>query len=569
MLLPKSASTKLAAPRVSPGTVLTSVGRVNAPAVTTTTHHSGFHSQSPRSPASTPSPRILQRSLSLKQQSLSQPSWIRRRDQTLKLGGLLSKKTKLSRDGMTKVTLLENGVRIATMETDISGLMASVGVFVSAGSRFETEQSWGTSHIVDRLAFKSTKHRTTEQILDEIAALGGNFTCTSSRESIMYQSAIFKRDIRQTLALLSDVVQHPLITPEEVEEQREAIAHELSEMTMEALVPEIVHMTAFPGGALGNSMVCTGGHLSKMTPDVVRKYMQEWFRPERLVITAAGIPHEELVSLVSEYFGKESGSALQASALQAAPSPLPSPKPKASRYRGGTRLIPQPDLPHTHLCIAFEAPAASHPDAYPLAAIHLMLGGGGTFSEGGPGKGVHTRLYSLLMRHSWLESCHAFHHAYSDGGLIGVWVVCATDHNLHAVEVVARELFLLTRDPVATSPPEAERSCADEATQAPMLGGVTLEELTRAKTRLKSALLMRLESKLAQVEELARQLLLLGDVSVEEAIDRIDAVGQKDVVRVARRVFSGEKRPTVVGVGNVRGLKAVERILVRWGLLKR
>ncbi len=50
--------------------------------------------------------------------------------------------------------------------------------------------------------------------------------------------------------------------------------------------------------------------------------------------------------------------------------------------------------------------------------MNMLMGGGGSFSAGGPGKGMYTRLYtSVLNRHHWMYEATAFNHAYGDGGL--------------------------------------------------------------------------------------------------------------------------------------------------------
>ena len=90
-----------------------------------------------------------------------------------------------------EVTALPNRVRVATEGTP--GHFSAVGVYVDAGSRFE--RTWvpgesGVSHLMDRMAFKSTANRSTEEMEELIQAVGGNVMCSSSRETIMYLSLI-------------------------------------------------------------------------------------------------------------------------------------------------------------------------------------------------------------------------------------------------------------------------------------------------------------------------------------------------------------------------------------------
>ena len=57
--------------------------------------------------------------------------------------------------GLCKVTTLPNGIRVASENTP--GHFSAVGVYVDAGSRYETATTRGVSNILDRLAFKVSK----------------------------------------------------------------------------------------------------------------------------------------------------------------------------------------------------------------------------------------------------------------------------------------------------------------------------------------------------------------------------------------------------------------------------
>ena len=53
---------------------------------------------------------------------------------------------------LDQVTRLPNGIRVATEA--LPGAFSGVGVYIDAGSRYESDEHRGVSHIVDRLAFK-------------------------------------------------------------------------------------------------------------------------------------------------------------------------------------------------------------------------------------------------------------------------------------------------------------------------------------------------------------------------------------------------------------------------------
>lgn len=437
----------------------------------------------------------------------------------------------------------------------------------------------------------------------EIEALGGNVMCSSSRETIMYQSSVFNKDVPAVLSILADTILNPLLSPEELDMQREAAAYEIQEIWSkpEMILPELLHTTAYQGNTLGNPLLCPIESLEQMTADNLRNFMSIWYRPERIVVAGSGMPHEQLVELAEKLFGglkpisDASRASSPASSLSSSPASSSSSRSSSlsslfsrssssfstsssssatptateladlvatpSQYTGGELYIPQSDLEFTHVYVAFEGLSIHDDDIYALATLQILLGGGGSFSAGGPGKGMYSRLYTnVLNQHHSVDYCAAFHHCYSDSGLFGISASVHPSFNSSIVHVIARELEL----------------CTSSIYQ----GSVTQTELNRAKNQLKSSLVMALESRLVEVEDLGRQIQAHGKkVSVEEMCEKIDQVDLKTLNRVATRVLRPQKmavgtgkaprgsaQATVVAQGNLEGLGDVRDLLARRGL---
>lgn len=90
------------------------------------------------------------------------------------------------------------------------------------------------------------------------------------------------------------------------------------------------------------------------------------------------------------------------------------------RYTGGSGRIESEDA-MSHVSIAFEGYPWDSKEIVPQCVLHTLMGGGGSFSSGGPGKGLFTRLYSdVLHRYHWLYSMAAVNHVYPDTSLFGI-----------------------------------------------------------------------------------------------------------------------------------------------------
>lgn len=495
-----------------------------------------------------------------------------------------------------QISTLPNGVRVATEA--LPGPFSGVGVYVDAGSRYETEELQGVSHLIDRLAFKSTGSRTSDEMLESLESLGGNIQCASSRESLMYQSASFNSAVPTALGLLAETIRDPLITDLEVQQQLETAEYEIREIWSkpELILPELVNMAAYKGNTLGNPLLCPQERLAFIDKNVVQKYRNTFFHPERMVVAFAGVGHEEALRLTEQYFGdmqrqqgpslSQSGSDVSISetpsqrsfssnssttsisSAYSSPSSTSSSPPQsssrllshipflknlstsasaqasvsdasppqthpfsldtASHYTGGFLSLPplpppaNPALPDlTYLHLAFEALPISSEDIYALATLQTLLGGGGSFSAGGPGKGMYSRLYTnVLNQHGWVESCVAFNNSYTDSGLFGISASCSPQRAWQMLEVMCRELQNLTLESGFSS--------------------LQVAEVNRAKNQLRSSLLMNLESRMVELEDLGRQVQVHGrKVGVKEMCAKIDALTVKDLRRVAQQVFGG------------------------------
>jgi mitochondrial-processing peptidase subunit alpha len=491
----------------------------------------------------------------------------------------------------------------------LPGPFSGVGVYVDAGSRYENESLRGLSHIVDRLAFKSTKSKSLDQMLEAVDTLGGNIQCASSREAIMYQSATFNSAVGATMGLLAETIRDPLITDQEVQQQLEIAEYEIQEIWSkpELIIPELDHMAAYKDNTLGNPLLCPRERLPYITRGLIQKYRETFYKPERMVVAFAGVKHDDAVRMTEQYFGDmkrgEGPSLAQLSSdsdVSESPSPQsslfstspsssaasytpPSPPSSSSKilskiplfknlstsassratvspldpsllqpstldlnqpahYTGG--FLALPPLPHpvnnlsiplSHVHISFEALPISSPDIYALATLQTLLGGGGSFSAGGPGKGMYSRLYTnVLNQHGWVESCVAFNHSYTDSGLFGIAASCNPDKVGSMVDVICRELQALTLDQGFPA--------------------LQVAEVNRAKNQLRSSLLMNLESRLVELEDLGRQVQVHGrKIGVREMCRKIEELEVEDLRRVAKQVFTG----LVENVGNGTGAPTV------------
>ncbi|WOL11886.1 mitochondrial-processing peptidase subunit alpha-like [Canna indica] len=403
----------------------------------------------------------------------------------------------------TKVTTLGNGLKVAS--EDALGPAACVGIFVDSGSIYETEECASVTHLLERLAFKSTKNRSHLQIIRDVESTGGNVGASASREQMGYSYDTLKAYLPAAVELLIDCVRNPLFLESEVQEQVIKVKREIEDITKDPqqYLLESLHLVGY-SGALGRPLMAPEPALERINESIIGKFYEENYTADRMVLAAFGVDHEQLLAIAEPLlYDLGRGSAVEV--------------PK-SIYVGGD-LRHKADSEKTHVALAFEVPGGWHQekDATTLTVLQTLMGGGGSFSAGGPGKGMHSRLYlRVLNKYQEVQSFSAFSSICNDTGLFGIHSVTGSDFVARAVEIAVNELLA-----IATP------------------GQVTELELNRAKNATRLAILMNLESRAIVTEDIGRQILTYGcRKPVDYFLRCLNEMTLEDITVMAQKMLS-------------------------------
>lgn len=442
----------------------------------------------------------------------------------------------------TKVTTLENGIRVASEAK--FGQFCTVGVCIDSGSRYEVAFPSGISHYLEKLAFNSTsKFKNKDEILHKLEQFGGICDCQSTRDIFLYASSVDSRGLDETVEILGDVVLRPLFSADELELSEMMIRFELEDLMMrpdqDPLLVEQMHAAAYRGNTLGLPKICPVENIGLISRKTLYTYLSAYHRPERMVVAGVGVDHDTLVESVQKHFVDNPPIWTQ----ENIPGVLTD--TSLSQYTGGQVLLekdlssvslgptPMPEL--GHVVLGLESVGHQDPDFIPFCVLNMMMGGGGSFSAGGPGKGMYTRLYThVLNRYHWMYSATAYNHAYSDSGIFCINASAHPSQLADLVQVLVRELVAIT-------------------------GQISDSELQRAKTQLKSMLLMNLESRPVIFEDVARQVLAQGHRKRPEYfIGLIDKVTRDDINRIGAKMLSS--KVSLAAIGDIKKLPSFNDI---------
>ncbi|KAF0916012.1 hypothetical protein E2562_000642 [Oryza meyeriana var. granulata] len=415
--------------------------------------------------------------------------------------------------GKTRITTLPNGVKIASETT--AGPSCSVGVYVNCGSVHETPETLGVTQLLKKMAFTTTTNRSHLRVVREIEAIGGNVKASANREMMSYSYAALKTYTPEMVEVLIDCVRNPAFLDWEVKEQIMKLKAELAEASSnpETLLLEALHSTGY-SGALANPLIASETSVSRLNTNVLEDFLAENYTAPRIVLAAAGVDHDELVSIAEPL-------------LSDMPSVTGPTKPKSSYVGGEYRRTA--DSSNTDVALAFEVPGGwlKEKEFITVSVLQTLLGGGGTFSWGRHGKGLHSRLNLLANEFDQIKSVAAFKDVHSNTGIFGI-------HTSTDAAFVPKAIDLATRELTSLATP----------------GQVDQTQLDRAKATAKTAILMNLELQASATEDMGRQVLAFGERKpVEHLLKVVDGVTLKDITALAEKIISSPL--TMASHGNV------------------
>uniref|UniRef100_A0A672NLN8 Cytochrome b-c1 complex subunit 2, mitochondrial-like n=1 Tax=Sinocyclocheilus grahami TaxID=75366 RepID=A0A672NLN8_SINGR len=379
-----------------------------------------------------------------------------------------------------QVTKLPSGLVIASLENYSPA--SRIGVLVRAGSRYETIDNLGVSHLLRLAASLTTKGASAFKICRGVEAVGGSLSDT-------------------VMEYLINVTTAPEFRPWEVSDltARVKLDKELAKQTPQIGVIEILHAAAYKN-ALSNSLYCPDYMLGQITTEQMHTFVQNNFTSARMALVGLGVDHAVLKQVGEQFLNIRSGTGTVGS---------------EAVYRGG-ELRHQSGGGLVHAVVASEGASATSAEATAFSILQHVLGAGPHVKRGSNTTSKLSQAISKVTAQPFDAS--AFNANYTDSGLFGVYTICQAN----AAKDVIKAAIVQVND-IAQ-------------------GNLAAADLSRAKNQLTAEYLMSIESSEGLMEAIGSQVLAEGAYHSPEAVtQKISAVSSADVVNVAKKFMSGKK----------------------------
>ena len=407
----------------------------------------------------------------------------------------------------TQAVTLKNGLRVILIDTNAFPTLTTL-LLVGAGSRYENAKNNGIAHFFEHMAFKgSKKYQNSFVISSTIEGMGGAFNAFTSKDHTGYWIKTTNEHFETVADVLSDMVLHPLLLPEEINREKGVIIEEINlyEDTPYRRVGDYFENLLYRGNPLGYDIAGNRQTVMSFDRQTFTDYIGKLYHPKNAVLVIAGglnmigngrTAHNYL-KIIEEKFGdwndgKKSGF-----------DPV-----KESQIEPQI-LIKNKKTEQAHFCLGFRAFSFFDNRKYALSVLSTILGGG-----------MSSRLFiEVRERRGLCYYISTGREQYHDVGNIvtQAGVTNNLDKVKEAIETILKEHKKIVK------------------------GDIKKEEMTKAKELLKGRLLLSLEDSSSVASFFGTKKLLEDELETpEETVAQLEKVNIEDVTALAVELFKPE-----------------------------
>ena len=380
----------------------------------------------------------------------------------------------------------------------------ALGLWVRTGSRDESPAQAGLSHFLEHLLFKGTDRFSSREIDETFDSLGAEVNAGTGKETTSVYSRFLDRHLDRAFDVLSDMVLHPSYP--DIDSERDVVIEEIAmyEDEPQDKVHDILSTAVFGDHPLGRPIIGRAEVVSSVPIPEIAAFHDERYVGGNLVLAAAGnVDHERIVELA--------GEKLDCPGLPGADGPAEA----APGEINPRRCFHVKETEQYHLCIGGPGIARGDERRFALRILDTVLGGSTSsrlFQEVREKRGLAYAVYSYASQ-------------FVDSGQVGIYVGTRPDNVAEAMEIIGRELARIAA------------------------GGITAEELERARENVKGRTTLSMESTLARMNRLGSSVLMgVPVLTLDEVLAALDAVTLDDVAALAADLYAPQ-RLSAAGVG--------------------
>lgn len=400
-----------------------------------------------------------------------------------------------------EISELENGIRIISEYIPYFRSI-SLGIWVAGGSRGESKNLNGITHLIEHLVFKGTKKRTNKEIAIEFDSVGADFNAFTDKENSCFYCDFIDTHLDKCAELLFDVVLNPSFLLKNLDTEKKIILEEIKmvEDTPSEDIFNYYYELILNSHPLSLPILGTRQSLQNIQLKDVWEYFNKRFVFKNIVVSAAGnIKHKDLVEAVKKNINKLVLNGLNEKDII---------KVKEPEIKSGIKIIKK-KIKSANICYGGIGCKRSSPDKYSLTVLMNLIGGS-----------MSSRLFQKIREDSGLAySVFAGNTQYTDTGVIDIYAATDSKNVAKVVDIINNEISDIKKNSVSEI------------------------ELERAKENIKGAVVLNIEEISSRMFRFGKSLLIDNKVlPIDKILNKIDSVSIRDIYEISNKYFSADRK---------------------------
>jgi len=400
---------------------------------------------------------------------------------------------------MFKKITLKNGLRI--IATPLKNTQAiTLLILVATGSKYESKEINGISHLLEHMVFKGTKKRPkTLDIAKELDKVGGIYNAFTGKEIMGFWVKVDAKHFDLACDVISDMIFSSLFQEKEMEKEKRVIFEEINMMkdSPQGYVLDLWEKLLYNNQPAGWPIAGEKETVSGVSRKNIIDYLRSQFVAGNVVISVAGnFETRAVISRMRKFFGEFKKIESLAK------------KPTIEEQISSQVLLHFKKTDQTHLCLGVRTFDLFKPERYPLALIAGILGGV-----------MSSRLFIQVRERKGLAYyIRTLSEHYTDSGYLVTHAGVDNKKISEAIKIILREYKKLKTKKIPK------------------------DELSKIKDNIKGHLYLGLETSDAWASYTGSQEILKRKIlTPDEECNLVEKVSQDDILKVATIIFQPEK----------------------------
>ena len=389
---------------------------------------------------------------------------------------------------------LANGL-VLIGEINKSAKSTAVGFFVKTGSRDETKQINGVSHFLEHMLFKGTEKLSALEVNEAFDRTGAQFNAGTSEENTVYYAAVLPEYLIEVAELWAHLMR-PALRDEDFNIEKNVIKEEIAmyKDTPSFDVMDRCRTLHFDSHPCGNSVLGSEESIDNLTAEQMRDYFAMRYAPNNMVLACAGnFDWDQIYSMAANSCGKWQEQSVER---------------KLEHCNGSKKKerIEQANLAREHICLMSAGVSARDPRRFAASLLGIIVG-----------DDVGSRFFWELVDKALAETATMQFGAMDGTGAFYSYIRCSSENATKVLDTVRRIFDSLAKN------------------------GITEDELTKAKNKILSALVIKNELPMGRLVDLGSNWIYLQQYRpIEDDVSAIKAVTVDDVQSLIEQFNPGD-----------------------------